>query len=46
MGDLNVKGSNKKDGEIVGKFKLGTCKELREKWFQWCMVNDQVVANT
>lgn len=39
MGDLNFRIGNERDGKTVGKSRLGTPNECREKWVQWCTVN-------
>lgn len=42
MGGLNVKTGNEVQYRN-SKFELVTYKE-REKWVQWCIANDQIVA--
>ena len=46
MGDLNAKVGNEADGEIVGKFGLGTQNERGERWVNWCKANGFTITNT
>lgn len=46
MEDLNAKISKESNSEIGDKFGVETRNEHEGKWVQWCMVNDQIIANT
>lgn len=45
MENFNAKVGKERDGEIFGKFRLGTHNECRGKLVQWCTVNDHVLVS-
>lgn len=45
-GNLKAKVGNERDGEIFGKFRLGSLKQRRGKLVQWWMANCQVITNS